>query len=234
MVVRLLAAAGAFVIFCGRTETEGRALESELKGKGRTCEFIRADVSAEGEVWALLDTVGAQFGCLDVLVNNAGITFAATAEETSLQDWQAIMAINLTSVFLVSKAAVPLLRCSSRAAIVNVASTYGVVGAPGNAAYAASKAGVINLTATMALELAGQHIRVNAICPGATATPMNAEWLAAQPDPGQAMADLVADHPIGRISTPEEQAHAILFLASPDASYVTGHALVVDGGRTAR
>jgi NAD(P)-dependent dehydrogenase (short-subunit alcohol dehydrogenase family) len=174
-----------------------------------------------------------RYGRLDVLVNNAGITVSGTVEDTTLDDWRAVLDANITTMFLVTKYAIPALRRSSAGSIINLGSTYGVVGAAGSAAYAVSKAAAINLARTLALELAGDGIRVNALCPGATATPMNIEWLAAQPDPEQARRALVAKHPIGRMSSPEEQAGAALFLASDDASFVTGHALMADGGYTA-
>jgi len=233
-VVRRFVDEGATVVFCGRNPADGTSLLGELGGRRGTASFEVVDAADEQQVTALMADIDRRFGRLDVLVNNAGITLTGTAEATSLADWQEVLRVNLTSVFLVSKLAIPLLRRSDRAAIVNLGSTYGMIGAPGNAAYAASKAAVVNLTKTMALELAADGIRVNALCPGATATPMNVEWLAAQPDPDAALADLVAVHPLGRMARPEEQAAAVLYLASPESSYVTGHALLVDGGRTAR
>ena len=231
-VVKLFAEEGAIAVFCGRNVAEGGALERELVAAGGRVAFMEADVTDEASVRDLIAEIVRRFGHLDIVVNNAGITLAATTEDTTLDGWRSIMDANLASVFLVSKHAIPELRRSARPAIVNLGSTYGVIGAAGNAAYATSKAAVIGFTKTLALELAPDRIRVNAVCPGATATPMNVEWLAAQPDPDAALQELVDAHPIGRMARPEEPAAAILFLASDEASYITGHALLVDGGRT--
>ena len=162
-VVERFAAEGAAVAFCGRNAEEGAALERAVSERGGRAEYVAADVSDEPSVQALIAEVVKRFGGLDILVNNAGITLTGTTEQTSLAGWQGVMAANVVSVFLMSKHAIPVLRRSEHAAIVNLGSTYGVIGAPGNAAYAASKAAVIELTKTMALELARDGIRVNAV-----------------------------------------------------------------------
>lgn len=232
-IVRRFSAAGATVVLCSRSSADGLALAEELTGLGQTVDFVSCDVANESAVQALIATIVERYGRLDVLVNNAGITLSGTLEETTLENWRAILEANITTMFLVTKYAIPALRRSKAGSIINLGSTYGVVGAAGSAVYAVTKAAAINLSRTLALELAVDGIRVNALCPGATATPMNIEWLAAQPDPDQALRDLVGKHPIGRMATPAEQAGAALFLASDDSSYVTGHALMADGGYTA-
>jgi NAD(P)-dependent dehydrogenase (short-subunit alcohol dehydrogenase family) len=232
-IVRRFAAAGASVVLCSRSKAEGFALAEELTGLGRTVEFAPCDVANEADVQALIEMIVERYGRLDVLVNNAGITASGTVEETTLDTWRAVLDANMTTMFLVTKYAIPALRRSRTGSIINLGSSYGVVGAAGSAAYAVTKAAAINLAKTLALELAVDGIRANALCPGATATPMNAEWLTAQPDAEQARRDLVAKHPIGRMSSPDEQAGAALFLASDDSSFVTGHALMADGGYTA-
>jgi NAD(P)-dependent dehydrogenase (short-subunit alcohol dehydrogenase family) len=232
-IVRQFADEGAAVVLCARSSEDGRALERDLTATGRVALFVSCDVSMEAAVEQLIATIVDRFGRLDILVNNAGITASGLVEETSLETWRAVLEANVTSMFLVTKHAIPVLRRSPGASIINLGSTYGVVGSAGSGAYAVSKAAAISLTKTLSLELAGDHIRVNALCPGATGTPMNIEWLAAQPDPEQALRDLVAKHPIGRLASPDEQAAAALFLASDGASFVTGHSLMVDGGYTA-
>ena len=232
-IVRRFSAAGATVVVCSRSADEGIALAEELTGLSRAVVYVPCDVGSETEVRAMIAMIVDRYGRLDVLVNNAGITASGTVEETTLDSWRAVLDANITTMFLVTKYAIPALRRSKAASIINLGSTYGVVGAAGSAAYAVTKAAAINLAKTLAIELAVDGIRVNALCPGATATPMNIEWLAAQPDPEQALRDLVAKHPIGRMSSPDEQASAALFLASDDSSYVTGHALMADGGYTA-
>lgn len=232
-IVRRFSAAGATVVLCSRSPADGLALAEELTGLGRTVVFAVCDVANETEVKALIAMILERFGRLDVLVNNAGITLSGSLEETTLDSWRAILEANITTMFLMTKHAIPALRRSKAGSIINLGSTYGVVGAAGSAAYSVTKSAAISLSKTLALELAVDGIRVNALCPGATATPMNLEWLAAQPDPERALRDLVAKHPIGRMSSPDEQAGAALFLASDDSSFVTGHALMADGGYTA-
>lgn len=232
-IVRRFAAEGARVAFCARHADEGEALEAALRADGLAVRFERADVGHEDEVRALVAGVIAAFGRLDIVVNAAGITAAGPLEATSLATWNAVIEANLTSQFLVCREVIPHLRAAGGGSIINLGSTYGTVGAAGSAAYAVTKAGAINLSKSLALELAPDGIRVNALCPGATATPMSLDWLAAQPDPEAANAALVGKHPLGRLATPDEQARAALFLASEAASFVTGHALLVDGGYTA-
>lgn len=133
-----------------------------------------------------------------------------------------------------SRESIPALRRSRHANIINLGSTYAVVGASGSAAYALTKAGAVSFSKTLALELARDGIRVNALCPGATETRLYYEWLGSQTDAERAKSDLAAKHPLGRIGQPDEMARAALYLASDDASFVTGHALLVDGGYTAQ
>jgi NAD(P)-dependent dehydrogenase (short-subunit alcohol dehydrogenase family) len=232
-VVRLFAAEGAAVTFTARGVAGGRALERGLRAQGLRVRFVRADVSREPQVRRLIAGLVAADGRLDIVVNAAGITASGPVEGFTLRDWRSIFDANVAGTFLVCKHAVPHLRASGYGSVVNLGSTYGFIGVPGSSAYAATKAAVISLTRSLALELAPDGVRVNALCPGATATPMNLTWLAAQPDPEGALRLLTAQHPIGRLATPEEQAQAALFLASDAASYVTGTTLLVDGGRTA-
>ena len=168
-------------------------------------------------------------------MNNAAVSNLVPVEEMSLNDWELILSKNLTSMFLMSREAIPILRRSLHPCIINLGSTYAVVGASGSAAYALTKAGAVSFSKTLALELASDGIRVNALCPGATETKtIYHEWLGSQADAEKAKSDLAAKHPLGRIGQPEEMARAALYLASEDASFVTGHALLVDGGYTAQ
>jgi NAD(P)-dependent dehydrogenase (short-subunit alcohol dehydrogenase family) len=233
-IVRLFAKEGARVSFCSRSEQPGRDLERELKGEGCEVVFFPCDAAIEAEAKALVKSTVDRYRGIDIVVNNAAVSKLVSVEEMTLDDWQFILSKNLTSMFLVSRESIPVLRRARHPSIINLGSTYAVVGASGSAAYALTKAGAVSFSKTLALELAGDGIRVNALCPGATETRLYHEWLGSQADAEKAKSDLAAKHPLGRIGQPEEMAGAALFLASEEASFVTGHALLVDGGYTAQ
>jgi NAD(P)-dependent dehydrogenase (short-subunit alcohol dehydrogenase family) len=233
-IVRLFASEGARVSFCSRSEQPGRDLERELKSKGCDVVFSRCDAAIETEAKMLVELTLDRYGGIDILVNNAAVSKLVPVEEMSLDDWELILSKNLTSMFLMSRESIPVLRRSLHPSIINLGSTYAVVGASGSAAYALTKAGAVSFSKTLALELASDGIRVNALCPGATETRLYYEWLGSQADAEKAKSDLASKHPMGRIGQPEEMARAALYLASEDASFVTGHALLVDGGYTAQ
>jgi NAD(P)-dependent dehydrogenase (short-subunit alcohol dehydrogenase family) len=232
-IVRLFAREGAAVVFCGRRRELGEALESSVNGAGERALYVEADVSLEDDAKRLVRATIERFGRLDIVVNNAGITASGNVEQLSVETWRDVMEHNVTSMFLISRESIPHLRAAGGGSIINLGSTYGTVGAAGNSVYGVSKAAAINFSKHLALELAADGIRVNALCPGAVRTPMNIEWSEAQEDPAEAIRMLSAKHPLGRISTPDEQAHAALFLASDESSYKTGTALMSDGGYTA-
>src|SRR5579875_295004 len=232
-IVQLFAQEGAKVAFCARRQDVGRQLESRLAAEGLSVSFWPCDVAVEAEVQGLIECTVERYGRLDIVVNNAGISVSARLEAMSLEEWHRVVENNLTSMFLVCKHAIPYLRRSGAGSIINLGSTYGVVGAPGSAVYAVTKAAAISLSRTLAAELAPDRIRVNALCPGATDTPLHRRWRASQPDPEAAWRALVDRHPMGRLATPEEVAMGALYLASDESSFVTGHALMVDGGYTA-
>jgi len=233
-IAELFASEGAHVVLTGRRREVGEETARLIRQAGGDARWKTADASIEGEVATLVAEVRAELGGLDILVNNAGIAPAGPVEAFSIEDWDSTLASNITSMFLLTKHSIPLLRESTGANIINLGSTFGVVGAAGSTVYAMTKAAAISLTKSLALELAGDGIRVNALCPGATETPFLAGWAEATGDAAGTYTWLRERHPIGRLSTPEEQAAAALFLASDDASFVTGHALLVDGGFTAQ
>jgi meso-butanediol dehydrogenase / (S,S)-butanediol dehydrogenase / diacetyl reductase len=192
-----------------------------------------ADLASAQAAEQLAAAVLADHGRVDVLVNNAGIAFMGTVLETSVAQWDHVFATNVRAAFCVSKAVLPAMISQGGGVIVNTASEAGLVGFLGYAAYAASKAALVNLTRCMALDHAGHSIRVNCVCPGSIETPLLRDYYAATPDPDGARAEDIKTHPLG-IGNPEHIAAGILYLASDRADYVTGHALVIDGGYTAQ
>lgn len=197
-------------------------------------EPIQLDVTSEEHWAAAIDAILSAAGRLDVLVNNAGIREGGRIEETSLNQWQRLIDVNLTGTFLGCRAAVPAIRRSGGGAIVNVGSITGIRGTENMVAYSASKSGIVTLTASLALDLAPDRIRVNAVCPAAIRTRMVTDWLSSEPDPEVAEEVVLRKHPIGRIGEPREVAGVVAFLASDDASFMTGLSIPVDGGRSIR
>ena len=175
-----------------------------------------------------------KYGGLDVLVNNAGIGPSATAQETSWEMWDEEMAVNLKGTFIGRKKAIPLMRKRGGGAIVNLASINSIRGNTRLVAYAATKGGVMAMTMSLALDHIGENIRVNCVCPATIETDMVREMLAKAPDLVTATRGIIAKHPIGRMAQPQEVAATIAFLASSDASFMTGLAVPVDGGRSIR
>jgi NAD(P)-dependent dehydrogenase (short-subunit alcohol dehydrogenase family) len=198
----------------------------------RGIECAPADVSSPAEVEQLVQNVVQRHGRLDVVVNNAAIEHEGTVVETSPEDWDHVMAVNLRSVFLCAKYAIPHLS-RTKGVIVNVASVDGLWAEPSLAAYCAAKGGVIALTRAIAIDHGRDGIRCMCICPSYVATDMLEQFYNAQPDPAAARAGAAGLHPLGRVSTPAEVASLAVWLSSDDASFATGQAYVLDGGLTA-
>jgi NAD(P)-dependent dehydrogenase (short-subunit alcohol dehydrogenase family) len=224
-----LAAEGAKVVIVARDERRCAAAASAIPG----ATAAPADVRRSGECEAAIGLAVEGHGRLDVLVNAAGIIYRnRTLEQHTEAEWDETFDVNVKGTFLMCRAALPALR-AARGAVVNVSSYTGLVGFAGAAAYAASKAALINLTRTMALDYAAEGIRANCVCPGSVDTDMIHEaWRLTGNEEAAAVA-WASKHPLGRIATADEIARAILFLASDDASFITGAALPVDGGITA-
>ncbi len=195
---------------------------------------VEADVTDAGAVQRMFQETVQVYGRLDVLVNNAGYGFAATVEQTDEADWDRLMTVNLKGVFLGCKYGIPIMRQGGGGAIVNTASTVAMVGIESRAAYCASKGGVAALTRAMALDHVRDNIRVNCVAPGTIETPYFTEIFAKSEDPATLRKTLEARQAMNRLGKPEEVAHAMLYLASDESSFVTGTMLVVDGGWTAR
>ena len=227
-VARLFAAEGARLALCDVDDEAGQRVAQETGAL-----YVHADVRVEEEVRRFIDATVQRFGRIDVVVNNAGVTASATVTETSEEEWDRVIDVNLKGPFLVSKHAIPHMMARG-GSIIHIGSIASHIGLQRNAAYNASKGGVMLLARNMALDYAPYNIRVNAVCPAMIMTPMLRKFIDLQPDPAAYVRQVEANIPMGRMGTVEEVARAVLFLASDESSYVTGSALMVDGGYTAR
>lgn len=225
---RCFALEGAKVVIAARDKAYGEIAAKEING-----EFIKTDVTINDDCKNLIDKTVLLHGRIDVLVNAAGIIYRnKNVEQTTEEEWDNTFNTNVKSMFLVTKYALPELR-KTKGAVVNVSSYVGLVGFKGSAAYAASKAAIVNFTRSVALDHALEGIRVNCVCPGSVATDMIEKAWQLYGNVEEAKILWASKHPMGRIATPEEVAKSILFLASDDASFITGAAIPVDGGLTA-
>ncbi len=234
----LFAEEGADLVITGRRAELGKAVEAEIRQKGVRCVFVQADHSQADDCSRVVERTLAEYSRVDILFNNAGIVTSGTAETTSEQVWHETLAINVTGVWRMSKLVIPHMKKQGGGVIVNNGSDWSVVAGRDAFPYVASKGAVGLMTKAMALDFARDNIRVNAVCPGDTFVD---RWLEKgyfeYSDPvslEQAIKDASAYIPMGRFGKPEEIARAVLFLASDDSSFVTGHLLLVDGGNTAQ
>jgi NAD(P)-dependent dehydrogenase (short-subunit alcohol dehydrogenase family) len=231
---RLFAAEGAAVLLADLQDERGKQVLDEIEAAGGRAAYVHADVSVGEDVAAMVRSAVERFGKLDLLYNNAGLGRGGSITEIAEADWDLVIDVDLKSIYLGCKYAIPELRKAGGGAIVSTASIAGLRGSALLHAYSAAKAGVINLTRSIAAEVGRDNIRVNCVCPGVIRTPIFRQidaLPAEQQEPiWQQMGQRVL---LGRVGRPEEIAKAVLFLCSDDASYITGHALVVDGGLTA-
>jgi meso-butanediol dehydrogenase/(S,S)-butanediol dehydrogenase/diacetyl reductase len=226
----LFAREGARVLAVDLDAATGEETARLVCDAGGEAAFHRADVSQPGEAQAMVLAAVERYGRLDILFNNAGIVPSGTVEDTDAEEWERAIAVNLRSVFLGCKYAVPVMRRQGGGVIVNTASVAGLVGVKNRAAYSASKMGVIGLTRSVAIDFIQDGIRANAICPGTVDTPSLRHRIAAAGDPEAARAAFIARQPMGRLGTAEEIAALALYLASDESAYMTGSELIIDGG----
>ena len=227
---RLFVREGATVILGDILEEEGKRVEGEIRGSGGQATYVHLNVTRETDWRAAVATAVQAYGKLNVLVNNAGILLRSKIEETTEDDWDRIMAVNVKGVFLGTKCAIPAMRQSGGGSIINISSTAGLVGSPGEtAAYTATKGAVRLFTKATAIQHARDNIRCNSVHPGPIVTEMIKDILENRAAWEQRLRRL----PMGRPGTPEDVAYGVLYLASDESSYVTGSELVIDGGTTA-
>ena len=226
---KLFAEEGAKVIIGDMLEDEGKKVEAEINEAGGDCVFVLLDVSDEDAWQRAVNEAVSRHGKLDILVNNAGIYRAHIVEETSADEWDQVMEINAKGVFLGTKHAIPAMRQAGGGSIVNISSVAGLVGSKQTTAYTASKGAVRLLTKSTAIQYASEGIRANSVHPGTIVTPMTEGFLS---EPAM-YEDRVNRTPLKRLGGPEDVAYGALYLASDEASFVTGSELVIDGGRTA-
>ena len=224
---------GARVAILDVSEKKGRAAVADLKRKGYDPLLFVGDVSKSADVKRMVRSALKKLGRIDVVFNNAGILVEGTVEDVSEKDWDRIMEINVKGVFLVSKEVMPVMLRQKKGAIVNNASCSGLVGDRNAIAYNTSKGAVVLMTKCLALDYALKNIRVNCVCPGEIETPMFHQEARSRNMPIDKYRKILCEcHPIGRLGDPREVADAVLFLASDDASFITGTAFSVDGGYT--
>ncbi len=228
----MLAREGARVLLTDIDEDGGRAVASEL---GRNAAFLRQDVTSEADWAQAIGTAQERFGGLNVLVNNAGIGILRDIERTSMEEWRQVHAVNLDSVYLGCKLALPVMRRSQPASIINISSVSGLRGGHNLAAYNSSKGAVRLLTKSVALHCArgGDDIRCNSIHPAFVETPILQGLLHSAPDQAAARRKLIDQIPVRRLGRPEDVGYAVLYLASQESHFMTGAELVLDGGMTA-
>lgn len=228
-----LSRAGAVVVVTARSAVDARkvadAIAAETDGH---CDALELDVACPGDIEAVRDYVASHYHGLDVLVANAGIELEhePSISELSDEEWNRVVEVNLSSVFRLTRAIAPMM--TSGASLVAIGSANSIIARSNAAAYVASKGGLLSLTRALAVELASRNIRANCVCPGNIDTPLTDRFIASSDNPERLRAEYQAAAPLGRLGTPQEVANCVRFLASDEAAFVTGAAMVVDGAMT--
>lgn len=230
-IARVFSQEGAKITVISRHVEEGLSVAKELGSDEGRAIYVQTDVTDSKSIQNMINKTVEAFGRLDVLVNNAGYHLSKSVENTSEEEWDFILKTNLYSTFLCSKYAIPHLK-KTKGNIIHISSMVGLVGQPNAGAYSATKGGQIAMAKNMAIDLAKYGVRVNVICPGWIETPLVEDWFGQQDDPEGSRKYIYSQHPLGRIGTSEECGRAALYLATEDASFVTGITLNIDGGIT--
>jgi NAD(P)-dependent dehydrogenase (short-subunit alcohol dehydrogenase family) len=225
---------GARVALLDIDEVRGSVVATTLGESDPGVLFMRCDITREADVERAFAAMVEQFGGLDILVNNAGVNTYFDATTMTESEWESVFAVDLKGAWLCAKHAIPMMRRRGGGSIVNIASLHAFMTTYGMFPYAAAKSGLVGLTRSMALDFGPEQIRVNAICPGWTRTQLVDEWLQLQPEGAAAEQRVLDQHPLRRMATPAEIANFVSFVASDEASFITGAALVIDGGLSAR
>jgi 2-keto-3-deoxy-L-fuconate dehydrogenase len=233
-IATLFAREGARVVIADIKPSAAEETTSSIRQAGNQAIALHVDVTNDWDVQAMVESTIAAFGRVDILCNNAGIGHSGSIVECTEEHWDAVMAVNVKGIYLCMHHVLPHMLAEKEGSIINIASVLGLVGVPKRAVYSASKGAVIALTRQVAIEYARENIRANCICPTTVETPLVTRLLAKQADPESARQELLERQPVGRLGRPDEIAHAALYLASPQASFMTGSLLVIDGGMTAR
>jgi NAD(P)-dependent dehydrogenase (short-subunit alcohol dehydrogenase family) len=233
-ICEIFAKEGAKVVVSSRRESNGQPVADNIIKTGGEAIFIRCDVSIENEVKDLIDKTLDKYGRIDVLVNNAGVNFVKNFEAVAPEDWDRVINTDLRGTYLCSWYAIPPMLKQGKGNIVNITTVHTLACLPGAAPYDAAKWGVVGLTKSMAVEFASRNIRVNALSPGLIDTQIWDDIKAAAPDLDACLSFWKANIPSGRVGTPEEIAYTAVFLASDEASYITGANLLADGGMTSQ
>ena len=231
-IAELFAREGAAIVGADIDVHHGNITAERIRARGGRCLFQPTDVSVEKDVRTLVEAGSKEFGTIDVLANVVGIAAENPLHEMDLSEWERILRVNLTSMFLTSRYILPGMLEARRGSIVHISSVQGILGFPGYPHYAASKGAIFSLTRQMSREYAGRGIRVNCIAPGTVETPLNVKVLERSPDPAALRAGWERMHPIGRLGQPIDIAYGALYLACDESSWLTGQCLTIDGGMT--
>ena len=229
-----LADAGAEVFVNDKNPDTGEATAEFIRASGKRAQFVYADVSNAQEVASMMQSVAQQRRALHILVNNAGVNLFKGLQETTLEEWNRLFSVDAAGVFLVTKAAMPLLKDAGGASVINIASVHASLTVANMTAYAAAKGAVLALGRSLAQELGPFGIRVNTVSPGFMDTPLLDSWLATEPDPVATMERINGYHPLGRIGRPEDIGNLVTFLAGEESSFINGANILIDGGLTTR